>query len=141
MKKIDYPTDGSETAKEALKVVVDLARQERSEVIVAGAADLGTVEEIKDTAMEGMIKDASKGFVTEATDYLEKEGIHARGIVEMGRPNEVIVNSANSEGASMIVMGTHRRTGLARAIIRSVTDRVIRHARQPVVLVPAKVED
>lgn len=141
MKKIVYPTDGSATAKEALKVVVDLAQQERSEVIVVGAADSGAVEDIKDSAMDEMLIEAFRGFVSEAVDYLKTKGIHARGIVEVGHPSEVIVNIANNEGASMIVMGTHGRTGLARAIIGSVADRVIRHAGQPIVLVPAKVED
>lgn len=33
-------------------------------------------------------------------------------------------------------MGTHGRSGLARAVIGSVADRVIRHSHVPVVLVP-----
>jgi nucleotide-binding universal stress UspA family protein len=39
-------------------------------------------------------------------------------------------------GADLIVMGTHGRTALARAVIGSVADKVVRQANVPVVLVP-----
>ena len=47
-----------------------------------------------------------------------------------------IVKKAEEIGADAIVMGTHGRTGLSRAVIGSVADRVVRNAGVPVVLVP-----
>lgn len=138
MRKIVYPTDGSPTAKEALRIVVDFAKEERSEVIVVGVAPVVEIEGVEDTEICNFIEAAFQGFVSDAVSRLEKEGIYARGVVKRGRPYEVILRVADKEGADMIVMGTHGRTGLARAVIGSVTDRVVRHSKLPVVLVPAK---
>jgi len=46
------------------------------------------------------------------------------------------VKKAVEIGADAIVMGTHGRTGLTRAVIGSVADRVLRRADVPVILVP-----
>jgi len=141
MKKIVYPTDGSPTAKEALLIAADLAKQEHSEVIVVGITPVVEIEGVKDAKMGDFIKDAFQGFVADAVGRLKKRGILARGVVAGGRPHEVILRIAYKEGADMIVMGTHGRTGLARAIIGSVADRVVRHSKLPVVLVPTKLDD
>ncbi|MCL6473122.1 MAG: universal stress protein [Firmicutes bacterium] len=138
MKKIIYPTDGSPTAKEALWIVADLAKEERSEVIVVGVVPVMEVGGVENVEMGDFVKDAFQGFVSDAVSQLKKEGILARGVVKRGHPPQVILQVAYEEGADMIVMGTHGRTGLARAIIGSVADRIVRHSKVPVVLVPAK---
>ena len=138
MRKIIYPTDGSPTAKEALRIAADLAKEERSEVIVVGVVPIMEIEGVENTEMGDFIKEAFQGFVSDSVRQLEKEGINARGVVKRGRPPQVILQVAYEEGADMIVMGTHGRTGLARTIIGSVADRIVRHSKVPVVLVPAK---
>ena len=66
---------------------------------------------------------------------LRQSGIKTSWRVQMGVPHEEIVRTAEEEDAGMIVMGTHGRSGLNRALLGSVTERVIRLARCPVLTV------
>jgi nucleotide-binding universal stress UspA family protein len=62
-------------------------------------------------------------------------GVEASTRVGFGRVAEVILEVAAAEGATMILMGTHGRTGLARMAYGSVAEDVVRHAEVPVVTV------
>jgi nucleotide-binding universal stress UspA family protein len=52
-----------------------------------------------------------------------------------GNPVHVITDTAKNDGYDLIVLGTHGRTGLSRALIGSVAERVVRHAPCPVLTV------
>jgi len=56
-----------------------------------------------------------------------------------GDPAESIVDAARSEGADIIVVGSHGRAALGRALIGSVSDQVVRHAPCPVMVVRSSV--
>ncbi len=56
-----------------------------------------------------------------------------------GDPAESIVEAAKSEGADVIVVGSHGRAALGRALIGSVSDQVVRHAPCPVMVVRPSV--
>ena len=55
--------------------------------------------------------------------------------VEQGDPREVILDVARDKLVNLIVMGTHGRKGIARMLIGSVTEAVIRAADVPVLTV------
>ena len=48
---------------------------------------------------------------------------------------DIIVHQAKKLGASMIVMGSHGRTGLRRFLLGSVAERTLRYASCPVLIV------
>ena len=52
-----------------------------------------------------------------------------------GSPADKIVETAKKEGVDLIIMGTHGRKGLERAIFGSVCDKVVRNAPCPVVTI------
>lgn len=56
--------------------------------------------------------------------------------VESGSPATQIVRYAERCGAHLIVLGTHGRTGVSRALLGSVAERVVRTASCPVLAVP-----
>jgi universal stress protein A len=62
-------------------------------------------------------------------------GLSARWVLRTGVPYKEIVGAAARERADLIVIGTHGRGGLDRALLGSVADRVIRLAPCPVVTV------
>jgi len=62
-------------------------------------------------------------------------GIAVEPIVRFGDPAQEIVREAESAGADLIAMATHRRTGLPRLVAGSVAERVLRASRVPVLLV------
>jgi universal stress protein A len=55
-----------------------------------------------------------------------------RKIVRFGHPEQEIIKAAKEEGADLIVMGTHGRKGVARALLGSVAEGVLRNAPCPV---------
>lgn len=54
-----------------------------------------------------------------------------------GNPRKVIVEHAERGGYDLIVVGTHGRTGLGRAVLGSVAEKVVRHAACPVLVARA----
>ncbi len=66
----------------------------------------------------------------------EREIPEVRPVVRQGTPHLSILDYARTEGCDLVVMGTHGRTGLSRYLLGSVTARVLRKARIPVLAVP-----
>lgn len=64
-----------------------------------------------------------------------QDGIHQEGRVHLGLAAESILELADKESADVIVMGTHGRQGLDRFLLGSVTEKVLRKARCPVLAV------
>jgi nucleotide-binding universal stress UspA family protein len=79
----------------------------------------------------------AEAAVQRVKDGLAGSGIEVSGIVEEGRPEQVIIGKARETGADLIVMGTHGRTGMDRILLGSVSERVIGQAECPVLLVKA----
>jgi len=79
---------------------------------------------------------------TEAVRHLEaaasQQGIALDTMILTGRPEEGIVKAAEFKQASLIVVGSHGRTGLKRLLMGSVAERVIGHAKCPVLVVKKK---
>jgi len=79
---------------------------------------------------------------TEAVRGLEaaasQEGITLDTMVPLGRPEEGIVKAAEFKQASLIIVGSHGRTGLKRLLMGSVAERVIGLASCPVLVVKKK---
>jgi nucleotide-binding universal stress UspA family protein len=87
--------------------------------------------------------------VAEITDGLQKqlaktleghrtEGVTLEGKLVAGAPVEAVLEVAKDIGAEYIVIGTHGRTGVARFVIGSVAERLVRLSTIPVVVVPTK---
>jgi nucleotide-binding universal stress UspA family protein len=59
--------------------------------------------------------------------------------VKQGPAHAVILATADAGGFDLVVMGTHGRTGLSHLVLGSVAEKVVRHARCPVLTVRAPV--
>jgi nucleotide-binding universal stress UspA family protein len=55
-----------------------------------------------------------------------------------GDPVREILDYVSKNGIDLITMATHGRTGLARAILGSVTDALLRKGNKPVLVVPVR---
>jgi nucleotide-binding universal stress UspA family protein len=73
--------------------------------------------------------------VERTVQLLRKGGIDADGVVAPGEADSVIVATAKSRGADLIVLGSYGRTGLGRALVGSVCERVIGQASTAVLAV------
>lgn len=68
-------------------------------------------------------------------------GIETEHVMLSGRAADALVDFANDHDIDLIVMGTHGRTGVARLVMGSIAEAVVRHAACPVLTVklPARV--
>ena len=76
-----------------------------------------------------------------AASLVECAGAHDLKVdiaVEAGDPARQILEHADRHGVNLIVMGTHGATGFERLILGSVTEKVLRKARCPVLTVPPR---
>lgn len=60
-------------------------------------------------------------------------------VVEVGEPTAAILTCASRIGAGMLVMGTHGASGFQHLVLGSVTEKVLRRARCPVLTVPPRM--
>lgn len=63
-------------------------------------------------------------------------GVPCKMVVFIGDPKESIIEHAIEIKASMIVLGTHGRTGLSHMLMGSTAEYVIRHSPIPVLVIP-----
>ena len=140
-----FPTDFSVANLSALDTAVSLARDRGGMLIVAycqeeplayGGGEFAYGVPVPDDAeLEAMLDELVAKVV----------GVACQKRLLRGVPWRSIVGLAEKEGAEMIVMGTHGRTGLTRLLMGSVAEAVVRHAPCPVLTIrqparmPAKV--
>ena len=137
LKRILVPTDFGETSKAAMRYGVELARAFGSQIYLlhvledpGEAADaeypLGLFETI-----QSAVHDRLGHLLTER----EMRELRPECAMRLGKPSEEIVQHAAEHEIDLIVMGTHGREGLARALMGSVAETVVRRARCPVLTV------
>src|SRR5262249_3898914 len=134
-------TDFSDLADAAEQRAVELARTLSAELMlvhVAVETPLYAEQPFSMRNVPDVYESQRKwaaGTLGEHLAAARARGISVRTVVRTGVPSDEIVRTATDEAAEMIVMGTHGRTGVARAILGSVAAEVIRAAPCPVLTV------
>lgn len=135
------PTDGSPTADAAARFAESIARAEDGEVLVLSVAERAIVGGIEDQQITATLVEFQQDLAEREAAGIRATGVPATPlVVTADSPHEAILRVAEEQHVSIIVMGTHGRSALARAMLGSVADRVVRHASVPVVLVPLVAE-
>ena len=148
-RKALFASDGSKFSKAALAHVATVTEEEAIVVAVidsAGSIVARTTPSELSADLAGQMVAAERGAATlytdEAAQALREAGVaNVRTMVREGQPGREIVSTAAEEGCDVIVMGTHGRTGLARAILGSVADYVVHHAKHVAVLLVHPSDD
>ena len=78
-------------------------------------------------------------LLMEMTESLRKNGIEAHAHFVKGPTASTIIDESEKLNAGLIVMGSHRRGAIARAVLGSVSEPVLRKSQCPVVIVPVQV--
>jgi universal stress protein A len=140
--QILVPIDFSDTAGKALDYAAALAARLDATLHLVNAIGLPAagVPEIglayTASMIEQMTSENQKALDALATATRAKAKV-APALVRMGDARDVILQVAEEVGANLIVMGTHGRRGLSRALLGSVAETVVRHAPIPVLTVRA----
>jgi nucleotide-binding universal stress UspA family protein len=118
-RKILVPLDGSALASKILDYLEPVLELETTSVVVLRVRAPGTSGPLPDD--ERLAALSAKARIVQ----IEREG----------DPASEILAAAEAEGASLLALSTHGRTGLARLVRGSVAERVLRNAQVPVLLV------
>jgi len=145
-KRILVPVDGSPTAAKGLKAAIRLARESRGKLLL-----LHVVEEYSafiapeagasiGPILDGM-RAAGKRTLSRLARSATAAGAKPQAVLAEnfgGRVADSIVQQARKLRADLIVMGTHGRRGIKRALLGSDAETVVRYSPVPVLLMPAK---
>ncbi len=144
--RILVPVDGSEYALNALDVASGLARALSAELLLCHVIDSSRaarlsfgVPALLDGCYDALRADGER-YLADAASRAKRAVGNAEAILAYGDPSREIQTIAAQKHATMIVMGTHGRTGLVHLLMGSVAEGVTRAASVPVVVVPLKRE-
>ncbi len=133
MAKVLVPLDGSALAESAIPIAALFARVTGDEPQLLHA--------IEAFQSSGQMIERAEAYLEGALEKLRQlTDVPAQGRVAIGVPSESILEAARQDGVALLVMSTHGRTGLARTVLGSVADAVVKAAPVPVFLVPSKVK-
>ena len=141
-KRILIPLDGSPLAEQALPHAIAMAECFQSELVLLRVL-IPLPSAV--TTTEAALQRAAEEAAIFAREYLDRvaAGVQERGItVQMvtigGRPHYQIIQYAETNQVDLIVMSTRGQSGLSRWLMGSVSDRVVRGAKVPVLMVRAQ---
>jgi nucleotide-binding universal stress UspA family protein len=145
-KLILSPIDFSHPSTEAMKTAADLADQFKAELclvyVVPALPKLpADVSIFKEGEYEQKLHADAARRLGSLVEKLKERGIQARSIV--GTANDVgmeLLRIAEQEKADLIVIATHGMTGWRRLAFGSVTEKVVRTADCPVLVLRARAE-
>lgn len=148
--RILVPLDGSKVGEAALdhveQLIAKMAPSVKTEVIlfqaltslahyvIAGEASVQVPYTDKEIAY---ITKKAKEYLSTAGECLKSKGINIKTKVATGKAAEEIVKAADESKADLIAMSTHGRSGLSRLTFGSITDKVLKTANVPVLVVRA----
>ena len=133
--RIIAATDGSRYSKAAVDEAIKIAKASKGNLTIVSVVDVTEEFETEAPELTERFERQFKAMVERITKQAKAKGVKAEGIVKIGEPYNVIISAAKAKKADLIVMGSHGRRGLSRLLMGSVTERVIGHAKCPVLVV------
>ena len=137
-KRILQPFDFSDPSKNALEIAAGMSRQFDAELLVVYAVedyifpvDLGDV----DSYFRELCQKAARELEEVIAPELP-EDIRIRTSAKIGKPHKIITETAEAERADLIVIPTHGYGRVKHAVLGSTAERVVRHAKCPVLVLP-----
>ena len=146
LNKVIVPMDGSELAEKVLPAVVALAKAMDLEVILFRAYSIPySVYSGTDGYAAINFDELLAGVRDEAVEYLEnkvaelkKQGLHkVSHVSKEGISADEIIAFGRATADNLIAMSSHGRSGVKRWVLGSVTETVVRHSGEPVLVVRA----
>jgi nucleotide-binding universal stress UspA family protein len=155
-KRLLVPLDGSRFASRAIKYASDVANHFGAEIIllqvVQPATPVPTTTGMMGTesptaaqiaAQAALEKDKrnfdrAKRYLSRKAREIRSQGIKVSYKALAGDPAQSTMECAEKEHMDLIVMTTHGKSGLKRAIMGSVADAVIRESGKPVLTIRPK---
>ena len=142
LKSILCPIDFSDFSAAAYQYALSLAEHYKAKVVALHVVELWKYPFADYAAYEADYAKFSgalnEGGEVKLRQFVEKHspgGIRPQLVVHQGSPSDWILSFAQTENIELIVMGTHGRRGFDRLVLGSTTDRVMRRAACPVLVI------
>lgn len=137
--------DGSELAEGCVGPAAAIARRLRIDLRLVRAYDVPGATIGVDAPL-GELEIVRKRLQEEAQNYLDRqsarlrdEGLSVATDVVAGPADIALVKASKRWPASLLVVGSRGRSGLTRWVLGSVTDKVVRSAGRPVLVIPPRL--
>lgn len=141
--KILLPTDGSEASERAGEYAISTANLSGADIIVLNVIDTDYLNSLPQQdlreKMDEQLREEGKEAVEKFEKKIENEqcagnckNIKLITMIKKGKPEEVILKTADEEGVDQIIMGKSGKHGIEKFIVGSTTERVVRRAKVPV---------
>jgi nucleotide-binding universal stress UspA family protein len=141
--RILCPIDFSDASRHALEHAVALARWYESEITALHVLPVPLLPEppillafAQTNNTELSNAEAAEALLQSWLEAARQGGIKVHSTIVKGNPASLILQHANTSRADLIAMGTHGLSGFDRALLGSVTEKVLRKAKTPVLTVP-----
>ncbi len=138
------PLDGSKRAETILPYVEELAVLRKSTVVFLQVIEPSSTMVTPYDMVPYYDAEMAERWINEAKTYLagkqgefRVKGITTKGYVEQGPVVRTVLDVAEREGADLIAMASHGRTGLGRVFYGSVAAGILHQADRPLLLVRA----
>ena len=146
LKSIVVPLDGSELAEGVLPTIAELAKTLKVAVVLfraynipssAYAGDEGYYAINYDEMLTAM-RDEALEYLQKKTDAVKKMGIaNVSSVAKEGFAADEIISLSRQSPDNLIAMSTHGRSGVKRWVLGSVTETIVRHSADPVLVIRA----
>ena len=125
-------------AERALVYLEHIARIENAQVIVLHAYQVPDRYAATEgyEALAAQYQVVAQEIVDDAIEHLQERDVNAQSLVLPGDSAQVILETAEREEISMIVMGTRGPSNIADVMLGDVSLEVLRNAHCPVLVVP-----
>jgi nucleotide-binding universal stress UspA family protein len=141
--RIVVGTDGSETAREAVRQAVDLAKQVGASLDVVSAYEPVPQSRLREERqqvpqdLEHTVspREDVNATLAEAAKEIEASGVGVNTHARQGDPADAIIDIAEEENADLIIVGNKGMTGAKRFLLGSVPNKVSHHAPCSVMIV------
>jgi nucleotide-binding universal stress UspA family protein len=142
-KKILYPTDFSDVSLKAMDFLKQLRESGSEEVLILHVIPEQTILTLRgygegtvnvDGFERELMEQATKS-VAEIEARLTKFGYKVKKVINIGFPLREILTSEKEEDISLIVIGSHGKSNLEEMFLGSVSEKVIRKCKSPVLVI------
>jgi nucleotide-binding universal stress UspA family protein len=139
MKTLLVPVDFSDCSLAALSMASEIARRTQAELVLLHADEFPIMPVGEPAFLPVHVVKEHRRWVDEQLEHIAERarqgGLTVRSCAIVGPAHQVIVDAATAEGADLIIMGTHGRRGFHRLFAGTVTERVVRMSKVPVLAV------
>ena len=141
-KTLLVPVDFGEASDRAVDYAIDLARACSATVIVAHVYKVPVIgfpdaPILASQEIANRIRSSAEAGLCSLIDRFSGRGVELSGLLEEEEAHAGILAVAEKMHADLIVMGTHGRKGVPRALLGSVAEKVVRTSPCPVLTVHA----